>query len=117
MRFGFLLLMYALAGGAPLAQALDSDAQVAAGSQLFQSSGCTHCHGEGLQGTDVAPSLRDVGKRLKPEAIENQIHNGGQGMPAFGDVLTSDQVAQLVAYLRKQKSRLPKAVSTPGTGK
>lgn len=114
MRFGLLFLLCAFAAFAPVAQASDSETQVAAGAQLFQSSGCTHCHGEHLQGTDVAPSLLDVGKRLKPEAIENQIQHGGQAMPAFGDVLTGDQVAQLVAYLRKQRAKLPKAAPLAG---
>ncbi len=37
-------------------------------------------------------------------------------MPAFGDVLTKDQVAELVAYLKKQRAKVPKARVTPAGG-
>ena len=79
-----------------------------AGAQLFQSSGCTHCHGDKLQGTDLGPNLQGVGRQLKPAEITTQIHDGGKGMPPFGDILTGDQIDQLVAWLRTQKAKAPK---------
>ncbi len=116
MRFAPVLVVCIIFTGLPLACLGEPGTQAAAGAQLFQSTGCTHCHGETLGGTETAPTLRDVGRRLKPEAIADQIRHGGQAMPAFGDVLTEDQVTQLVAYLRKQKAKTPKINTARASG-
>ena len=74
------------------------------GAALFHEKGCEHCHGVngvGIQGK--APSLLTVGKRLKRDAIEKQIHDGGQNMPPFGDALQPDEITALVNMLAKQK--------------
>jgi mono/diheme cytochrome c family protein len=63
-----------------------------------------------------APSLLTVGKRLKREAIEKQIHDGGQNMPPFGDALQPDEITALVNMLAKQKKapkHMPPPVPTP----
>jgi cytochrome c5 len=44
-----------------------------------------------------------VGKRKKREQIELQIMKGGNGMPAFGEVLPGDDVKVLVDYLSSRK--------------
>ena len=50
--------------------------------------------------------------RLKKSQISLQIHNGGKGMPAYGDQLSSAQIDDLIAYLRaKRKVIVP--VSKP----
>ncbi len=85
-----------------------SKEQVSAGRQVFATAGCAHCHGADAQGGEVGPSLLDVGRRLKPEDIEKQVRNGGNVMPAFGDALNGDQIANLVAYLRTQRAKTPK---------
>lgn len=106
-----------VAGAVPLACLGESGAQAAAaGAQLFQSSGCAHCHGETLAGTETGPSLRDAGRRLKPEAIANQIRHGGGAMPAFGDVFQEDQVMELVAYLKQQKAKVLKSKAAHAGG-
>ncbi len=51
-------------------------------------------------GTERAPSLRGVSKRLNDEQIRHQIHDGGQMMPPFGEALTQDEIAHLSAFLR-----------------
>jgi mono/diheme cytochrome c family protein len=76
----------------------DEDAK--AGAVLFGSSGCPYCHGPGGVGTERAPSLRDVGKRLKDEQIRHQIHDGGRMMPPFGEALTEEEIARLSAFLQ-----------------
>ncbi len=88
-------------------------AQVEAGAALWASSGCSHCHGANGEGGDIGPSLLDVGRRLKPEAISMQIHNGGKVMPAFDNVLTGDQISDLVAYLRTKRAKTPKQAQAP----
>jgi mono/diheme cytochrome c family protein len=79
-----------------------------AGAALFHESGCEHCHGVDARGTPNAPDLSTVGKRLSPEQIEHQVREGGLSMPAFGDALQPDQIADLVAFLREKK-KAPKA--------
>lgn len=76
----------------------------AAGAVLFHEKGCEQCHGvDGIGVADRGPDLSLVGKRLKKEAIEHQIHDGGGGMPAFGDILQPDEVQQLVEFLAAKK--------------
>ena len=74
--------------------------EVKAGAALFGKSGCTFCHGPSGMGTERAPSLRDIAKRLNDEGIRHQIHDGGQVMPAFGEALSEDEIAHLSAFLR-----------------
>ena len=107
MRFVFALLLVAFIS-TPVFAGSSQKEQAAAGAKLFAESGCAHCHGDHLQGNDIGPDLRGVGRQLKPAELSKQIHEGGKAMPAFGDVLTGDQIEQLVAYLRTQKAKAPK---------
>jgi mono/diheme cytochrome c family protein len=75
---------------------------VAAGAAIFTNSGCTQCHGPTGEGTAKAPSLRDLHKRMKPDATRKQIHDGGANMPPFGDALTDDQINSLVDFLQSK---------------
>jgi len=94
-----------------------STADLPSGAVLFHEKGCEHCHGvNGVGIPGKAPSLLTVGKRLKKDAIEKQIHDGGQNMPPFGDALQPDEIAALVSMLAKQKKaprHLPPPVSVP----
>lgn len=75
------------------------------GAAVFHEKGCEHCHGEDLAGvTDKGPSLLTVGKRLKRDAIEKQIREGGREMPAFGESMQTDEVTALVEMLAKRKA-------------
>ena len=88
-----------------------SNADRAAGAEIFKQNGCEHCHGASGVGTDRGPALTTVGKRLHKDQIEHQIREGGKQMPPFQDVLDDDQVRKLVDYLAHMK-RAPK----PGAG-
>jgi ubiquinol-cytochrome c reductase cytochrome b subunit len=72
--------------------------------------GCEHCHGVEGVGTDLGPSLSTVGKRLSKAQIEQQIEDGGKQMPAFGDMLSRDEMKELVDYL-VHKKKAPKGAS------
>jgi ubiquinol-cytochrome c reductase cytochrome b subunit len=74
-----------------------------AGEALFHKTGCEYCHGVHGMGSEKAPDLSAVGKRKKREQIEQQILKGGNGMPAFGEVLPADDVKVLVDYLSSRK--------------
>jgi ubiquinol-cytochrome c reductase cytochrome b subunit len=74
---------------------------------LFTEKGCEHCHGVEGVGTDLGPSLSTVGKRLSKAQIDQQIKDGGKQMPAFGDMLSRDEMKELVDYL-VHKKKAPK---------
>jgi mono/diheme cytochrome c family protein len=82
------------------------------GAALFHEKGCEHCHGVDGRDGDLGPDLSTVGKRLKRQQIEHQIHDGGAAMPAFGDVLQSDEIKDLVDFLQA-KRKAPKKVVPP----
>lgn len=97
------------------AGAASTAADEKAGAALFRDKGCAYCHGVGGIGGKKAPSLIDVRKNklLTPARITDQITNGGQKMPPFGDSLTDQEIAQLVAYLRAKKRPVPPPVAAP----
>ena len=96
-----LLVLLALGMGAAVAQKADETA----GAALFRGKGCEHCHGVGGAGSKKAPSLVNIRKEKlwTPAKMTEQILNGGQKMPPFGDSLTDPEIAQIVAFLRAKK--------------
>jgi mono/diheme cytochrome c family protein len=72
------------------------------GEELFANV-CQGCHmpdGAGATGAGTYPSL--VGNK-NLEASGYPVHllvNGKRGMPSFGDMMTDDQIAAVVNYLR-----------------
>ncbi|MDA0745511.1 MAG: PQQ-dependent sugar dehydrogenase [bacterium] len=81
------------------------------GGALYQEY-CAKCHGQGLTGGN-APSLVD-GVWMYGRNPDRNIRFGiaQQGMPAFGEVLSGDQVKAIVGYIRAAEknaggSRLP----------
>lgn len=72
------------------------------GERLF-SSVCRGCHmpdGKGAAGAGTYPSL--VGNRnLEASGYPiGVVVNGQRGMPSFGSMMSNDQVAEVVNYLR-----------------
>ncbi len=49
------------------------------------------------------PDLQLVRKRMNKKQIREQIVDGGKSMPEFGDVLTSQEISDLIAYLRARR--------------
>jgi cytochrome c oxidase subunit 2 len=60
---------------------------------------CAPCHTLTKAGTNgmVGPNLNDLA--LDSAAVEQQIRNGGGGMPPFGSQLSDDEINALVQYL------------------
>ena len=88
------------------AHAADEKADALAGATLFRDKGCSHCHGQNLEGAKKGlPALADirVDKQWPPTKITDQILNGGQKMPPFSDSLTDPEIAQIVTFLRAKK--------------
>jgi cytochrome c oxidase subunit 2 len=63
------------------------------------TANCAACHTLTKAGTNgmVGPNLDDLS--LASAAVEQQIRNGGGGMPPFGSQLSDDEIAALVQYL------------------
>ncbi|MCB0109665.1 MAG: cytochrome b N-terminal domain-containing protein, partial [Caldilineaceae bacterium] len=70
---------------------------IAAGAQLFHERGCQNCHQISGYGGQRGPNLTTVGDRLNRDQLTIRILNGGTNMPPFADVLTPDEVTELVA--------------------
>jgi len=84
---------------------------VAAGAHTFVQFGCVQCHGmQGKGGVDpTVPALTTVGKSLTVAQLTHIINHGlGESanpkqpyMPVWGEVISSTQVSNLVAYIRE----------------
>jgi mono/diheme cytochrome c family protein len=76
-----------------------SEGDPANGKTLYASAGCGGCHtfsAAGSTGT-VGPSLDD--SDMDFDAAFQQIENGGGGMPAFGDRLSDQEIADVAAFV------------------
>jgi len=83
------------------------------GAALFASSGCQHCHTIGSVGGHRGPNLSNIGRTAKKAAIRNQIVNGSNVMPAFGEVLQPQEINDLIAYLHSCRKKPAKAAPAP----
>lgn len=101
-----------LRSNGPVVQASSKQGRQA-GAVLFHEKGCEHCHGVDGVGTDRAPALTTVGKRRKEAQIEQQIEKGGNGMPAYGEVLQPDEVKWLVEFLHAKRKAPKNRPATP----
>jgi mono/diheme cytochrome c family protein len=69
------------------------------GAAVFASAGCVGCHTFGpanSKGT-VGPKLDGID--LSKEEIEQQVRNGGGGMPPFSDSLSDAEIAAVADYV------------------
>jgi mono/diheme cytochrome c family protein len=71
----------------------------AAGEEVFASAGCANCHvleAAGAEGS-VGPNLDEL--QPSAEATAEQVTNGGNGMPAYGDQLSPEEIADVAAFV------------------
>ena len=78
-----------------------------AGKQVFETAGCKGCHtlkDAGATGT-VGPNL----DQLKPDYrhVTAQVTNGGAAMPSFKKSLSTQQIADVSAYVVKSTGGTP----------
>lgn len=86
------------AGDATTEQTTTEGTATAAGKEVFAAN-CGSCHtlsDAGTTGT-IGPSLDGSG--LDVATIEEQVRNGGGGMPAFQDQLTDEEISAVSAYV------------------
>ena len=79
----------------------------AKGKEVFDQ--CSVCHnsdsterkmGPGLKGLFKKAKLDSNGKPVSDASVIEKINEGGNGMPAYKDMLTDEERANLIAYLK-----------------
>jgi cytochrome c len=79
----------------------------AKGKDVFEQ--CSVCHnsdstekkmGPGLKGLYKKAKLDSTGKPVTDASVLGKVNEGGNGMPAYKDMLTDDEKANLLAYLK-----------------
>jgi mono/diheme cytochrome c family protein len=104
-----LYLTAALAAGALLTAATRPDAagDAAKGKGVFAQQ-CLMCHNAANNEKKMGPGLKGLfkkdklanGKKATEQNIRAQVDDGGNGMPAYKDMLSSGERNDLVAYLK-----------------
>ena len=87
---------------------------VSQGKTLYNQFNCSGCHTQG--GGGMGPPLMDDKWLYGSDPVdifETIVQGRPNGMPAFGDKIVSDQVWQIVAYVRSMSGLLRKDVA-PG---
>lgn len=77
----------------------------AKGKETFEQ--CAVCHNVDTDEKKMGPSLKGLfkrktmvtGKPMNDANVLGQINAGGNGMPAYADMLSADEKANLLAYL------------------
>lgn len=79
-----------------------------AGKKLFDSN-CAGCHGLDARGGEHAPNIATSPElqRMSDEQLFRIVHDGAASgtMPAFGGILSDDQIKAIGAYLRSLQGR------------
>jgi len=94
---------------AMLLLAVPAAAQAGGPSTLFQTH-CAACHGESRLGGTGPALIPESLARIKPNAIETTIARGRPAtkMPAFGEVLSEDEIAALAKLVLTPLNHVPR---------
>jgi ubiquinol-cytochrome c reductase cytochrome b subunit len=79
-----------------------SSGQIYRGGEYFNEKGCLYCHTISGHGGQRGPDLTYIGGKLSANELTWRIMNGGLNMPGFGGTLTSDELSDLVAFLKSR---------------
>jgi cytochrome c len=83
-----------------------SAGDAAKGKEVFEQ--CSVCHNADTDEKKIGPSLKGLfkheklanGKKVTEENVREMINNGGNGMPAYADMLSKEDKDNIVAYLK-----------------
>ena len=78
------------------------DSTIVEGVNLFYLKGCEYCHKINNYGGIDGPDLTTIGNRLNEQELKIRIVNGGKNMPAFGGILSKDEINKIVTFLSTQ---------------
>jgi cytochrome c len=76
------------------------------GKEVFEQ--CGVCHNTDTDEKKIGPSLKGLfkrdklknGKKVTDETVKAVINAGGNGMPAYADLLSEAEKANVIAYLK-----------------
>jgi cytochrome c2 len=93
-----------LLAGARLLPAKDGDAEK--GKEVFDQ--CSVCHNSDSEERKMGPGLKGLfkreklvnGKPVNEANVRALINTGGNGMPAFADLLSEDERDNVIAFLK-----------------
>jgi mono/diheme cytochrome c family protein len=105
MRSRLLILAVMLVSASSAASA---ESRSQRGAIVFNESGCRHCHTIRNVGGKKGPDLSSAGRILTKDRMRQQIIQGGAQMPAFGDALDEQELANLLAYLHSCRDKKKK---------
>lgn len=72
--------------------------QILKGKEIFETQ-CTSCHGKyGADGMNGAKNLQT--SVLSRDQMIQKLNTGGNGMPAFQNMLGEEKIRDVVAYIR-----------------
>lgn len=104
LSFGALASMggHALAQSPEPAFSVGPRFQESSGESIYRAT-CQGCHmaqGQGAKGAGAYPALSSNPRLASPEYPLYVVINGQKGMPAFGKMLSDEQIASVVGYAR-----------------
>jgi len=105
-RFRVLTLCVGLAAGSKVMLSA-AKGNAAKGKAVFEGT-CAVCHNSDSQEKKMGPGLKGFfkkdkmsnGKKLTDVNVKARIDEGGQGMPAYKDMLADGEKDDLLAYLK-----------------
>jgi cytochrome c2 len=85
---------------------LDAAGDAAKGKEVFEQ--CGVCHNVDTDEKKIGPSLKGLykhdklknGKKVTDENVKGVINAGGGGMPSYADMLSDEEKANVIAYLK-----------------
>jgi cytochrome c oxidase cbb3-type subunit 3 len=97
--------------------AIIADEGVKKGAEVFVNN-CLPCHAENGKG-DIGPNLTDdhwLVAKSTPDTIYNVVFSGSEanGMPAWAEVLSKDEIYQAAAYVSSLKNTFVKGKTPEG---
>ena len=101
--FGLGIAALLMAG---LSIAADTKGDAAKGKETFEQ--CSVCHNTDTDEKKIGPSLKGLfkhdklknGKKVTDENVKAMINAGGNGMPAYADLLSEEEKANVISYLK-----------------
>ncbi len=79
-----------------------------AGKEVFENN-CSVCHNSDSTEVKMGPGLKGISKRAKMTTtgkaptdanLLEKVSTGGNGMPAYADILSDEEKANVIAYLK-----------------
>jgi mono/diheme cytochrome c family protein len=77
------------------------------GERLYMTH-CSTCHGPAGQGAELGPNLVEKPFLLEPGSFQSVVKDGRNRMPGFAAVLSSEQSAHILVWLRGRRFEPPK---------